>query len=154
MGTHGESAPDRRVDFFVSHASQDQTWAEWVAWQLVQTGRSVELDVWDWAPGEDFAMRMQAALHHADRVLAVWSAAYFQSAFGSAEFRAAFAQQVGEAGPRLVPVLVERAVVPELYAPLIYVDLVGLDEAAAAKQLLARLDTRDAGAGDGHADHD
>src|SRR5690349_933314 len=142
MGTHGESAPDRRGDGFVSHASQGQTWAEWVAWQVMQTGRSVELAIWDWAPGEDFAMRMQAALHHADRVLAIWSAAYFQSAFGSAELRAAFARQVGEAGPRLVPVLVERVAVPELYASLIYVDLVGLDESTAAEQLRARLDTQ------------
>jgi TIR domain len=52
----------RQVDFFVSHASRDQVWAEWLAWQLTEAGYTVELAVWDWAPGEDFLARMEAAL--------------------------------------------------------------------------------------------
>jgi hypothetical protein len=43
-----------RVDFFVSHAGADRAWAEWVAWQLADAGYSVELDVWDWAAGQNF----------------------------------------------------------------------------------------------------
>jgi hypothetical protein len=60
----------RGVDFFVSHAGRDTGWAEWLAWQLEQAGYRVELDVWDWAPGEDFVTRMQQALERADRLLA------------------------------------------------------------------------------------
>jgi hypothetical protein len=126
------------VDFFVSHAGQDQCWAEWLAWQLVQAGYDVELDVWDWAPGQDFVARMQVALSRAERVLAVWSLAYFRSVFGAAELRAGFVRQAHVEG-RVVPVLVEPARVPELYASLIYVDLVGLDEADAVARLRARL---------------
>jgi TIR domain len=33
------------IDFFVSHAGADAAWAEWVAWQLIDAGYSVELDV-------------------------------------------------------------------------------------------------------------
>jgi TIR domain-containing protein/NB-ARC domain-containing protein/tetratricopeptide repeat protein len=128
----------RRVDFFVSHAGRDTAWAEWLAWQLQQAGYTVELDVWDWAPGEDFVARMQSALERADRLLAVCSAAYFASAFGGAELRAAFTAQAGAAG-RVVPVLVEPVALPPLYAPLIHVDLTGLDEAAAAARLRAQL---------------
>src|SRR5512135_1572278 len=136
MGSNG--AAGRQVDFFISHAGRDQGWAEWLAWQLQATGFTVELDVWDWAPGQDFLARMQAALERAERLLAVWSQAYFRSTFGTAELRAAFVRQAQEAG-RVVPVLVEPASVPELYASLIYVDLVGLDEAAAAERLRTRL---------------
>src|SRR5512143_3309869 len=138
MGSDGGPAAGRRVDFFVSHAGQDQAWAEWLAWQLTEAGYTVELDVWDWAPGQDFVARMQGALGTSDRLLAVWSDAYFRSVFGTAELRAAFVRQAQEAG-RVVPVRVEPVTVPELYAPLIYVDLVGLDEAAAAARLRARL---------------
>ncbi len=126
----------RRVDFFVSHAGRDTGWAEWLAWQLQEAGYSVELDVWDWAPGEDFVARMSAALERADRLLAVCTEAYFSSAFGGAELRAAFAQQ--SAG-RVVPVLVEPVTLPALYTSLVHVDLTGLDEVAAAARLRARL---------------
>jgi TIR domain-containing protein/tetratricopeptide repeat protein/NB-ARC domain-containing protein len=126
----------RGTDFFISHAGRDTAWAEWLAWQVQQAGYTVELDVWDWAPGEDFVARMQQALERADRLLAVCTEAYFTSAYGDAELRAAFAQS---AAGRIVPVLVEPVALPALYAPLIHVDLTGLDEATAAARLRARL---------------
>src|SRR3954447_19130610 len=88
----------RGTDFFVSHAGRDTGWAEWLGWQLQQAGYSVELGVWDWAPGEDFVARMSAALEWADRLLAVCTEAYFASAFGAAELRAAFAGSAAAAG--------------------------------------------------------
>ena len=129
----------RGTDFFISHAGRDTAWAEWLGWQLQEAGYSVELDVWDWAPGEDFVARMQAALERADRLLAVCTEAYFASVFGGAEMRAAFAAHRMAAAGRIVPVLVEPVTVPALYAPLIHLDLTGLDEAAAAAHLRARL---------------
>src|SRR3954447_9501982 len=128
----------RGTDFFISHAGRDTGWAEWLGWQLQQGGWTVELDVWDWAPGEDFVARMAAALESADRVLAVCTEAYFSSAFGGAELRAAFAGSAAAEG-RIVPVLVEPVTLPPLYAPLIPLDLTGLDETAAAARLRARL---------------
>src|SRR4051794_299011 len=128
----------RGVDFFISHAGRDTGWAEWLAWQLQQAGYSVELDVWDWAPGEDFVARMAAALERADRLLAGCTEAYFVSAFGGAGLRAAFVGQAKAEG-RVVPVLVEPVTLPPLYVPLISVDLTGLDEAAAAARLRERL---------------
>jgi hypothetical protein len=139
VGVQSDETPTgRRVDFFVSHAGRDQAWAEWLAWQLLEAGYSVELDVWDWTPGQDFVTRMGQALARADRLVAVWSEAYFRSAFGGAELRAAFVRQAQDNG-RIVPVLVEPIRVPELYASLIYVDLTGLDEATAAARLRERL---------------
>src|SRR5919107_3244706 len=126
----------RGTNFFISHAGRDTGWAEWLAWQLQQAGYTVELDVWDWAPGEDFVVRMQQALERADRLLAVCTEAYFSSVFGGAELRAVFAQQ---AAGRIVPVLVEPVTLPSLCASLIHVDLTGLDEAAAAARLRTRL---------------
>src|SRR4051812_10430808 len=81
---------------------------------------------------------MEAALERADRLLAVCTEAYFVSAFGGAELRAAFAGSAAAEG-RIVPVLVEPVTLPPLYAPLIHLDLTGLDEVAAAARLRERL---------------
>src|SRR4051812_45028368 len=81
---------------------------------------------------------MAAALQRADRLLAVCTEAYFASVFGGAELRAAFAGHAAAEG-RIVPVLVEPVTLPTLYAPLIHLDLTGLDEAAAAARLRGRL---------------
>src|SRR3712207_7466041 len=81
---------------------------------------------------------MQQALKRADRLMAVCTEAYFASAFGGAELRAAFAQSPMAQG-RIVPVLVEPVTLPPLYAPLIPLDLTGLDESAAAARLRDRL---------------
>src|SRR4051812_26613821 len=128
----------RATDFFISHAGRDTGWAEWLAWQLHEAGYTVELDVWDWAPGQDFVARMETALKRADRLLAVCTEAYFSSTFGGAELRATFAGAAAAEG-RIVPVLVEPVTLPPLYAPLIPLDLTGLDETAAAARLRARL---------------
>src|SRR3954463_8658601 len=128
----------RGTDSFISHAGRDTGWAEWLAWQLQQAGYTVELDVWDWTPGEDFVVRMETALEGADRLLAVCTEAYFSSPFGGAELRAAFAGSAAAEG-RIVPVLVEPVTLPSLYALLIHLDLSGLDEAAAGARRRARL---------------
>src|SRR4051812_44671759 len=77
---------------------------------------------------------MSAALERAGRLLAVCTEAYFASAFGGAELRAAFAGSAA-AGGRIVPVLVEPVSLP----PLIPLDLTGLDEPAAVARLRAWL---------------
>jgi hypothetical protein len=123
-----------RRDFFVSHAGVDQQWAEWISQVLVGAGYSVELDVWEWAPGDDFVAAMQDALARADRVVAVYTDAYFARPFAQAEHRGAFATAGGSG--RIVPVRVTDCEVPELYAGLIRIELAGLDEAEATARLL------------------
>ncbi len=129
-----------RVDFFISHAGADRAWAEWVAWQLTDAGYSVELDVWDWAAGQNFVTAMSDALGRADRVVALFSAAYFERERYTAEEWLAAAVNVPEAaGRRLVPVRVEDvpgAKVPAILRPLIARDVFGVDEQAARRALL------------------
>ena len=79
-----------KVDFFVSHAGADRAWAEWVAWQLTEAGYTVELDVWDWAAGRNFMIAISDALDRCDRVVALFSAAYFdRSRYTTEEWTAA-----------------------------------------------------------------
>ena len=68
---------EARANIFVSHAGADRAWAEWVAWQLIEAGYTVELDLWDWAAGRNFVTAMSDALERCDRVVALFSAEYF-----------------------------------------------------------------------------
>ena len=129
-----------RVDFFVSHAGADRAWAEWAAWQLIQAGYSVELDVWDWAAGRNFVTAINDALDRAGRVVALFSAAYFErERYTTQEWAASLVHVPGSDEGRLVPVRVEDvplAKVPPLLRPLVYYDVFGMAEEQARQALL------------------
>lgn len=138
-----------RVDFFVSHAGADRAWAEWVAWQLADAGYSVELDVWDWAAGRNFITAMSDALERCDRVVALFSAAYFDRArYTTEEWSSAVLHVPGGDAGRLVPVRVEAVPadqIPAVLRPLQYRDLFGLGEDQARRTLLAAVQPAGAG---------
>jgi TIR domain/Tetratricopeptide repeat len=129
-----------RADFFVSHAGADRAWAEWVAWQLEQAGYTVELDVWDWAAGQNFITAMSDALDGCDRVVALFSAAYFErERYTTEEWSAAALHVPGTAEGRLVPVRVEDVPpgkIPGVLRRLVFKDLFGADEGQARRVLL------------------
>jgi TIR domain len=129
------------TDFFVSHAGSDRAWAEWVAWQLAEAGYSVELGVWDWAPGRNFVTAMSDALDRCSRLIALLSGAYFdRSRYTTEEWSSAMLHVSGTAEGRLVPVRVEDVPAPDIPAvmrPLIFCDLFNVDSDRARRVLLA-----------------
>jgi hypothetical protein len=130
-----------RKDFFVSHASADRAWAEWIAWQLEAAGYTVELDVWHWPVGRNFVTAMSDALDGCDRVVALVSAAYLdRSRYTTEEWAASQVHLPRAEGEQLVPVRVEDvpvAEVPALLRPLLACDLFGVDATEARRVLLA-----------------
>ena len=129
-----------RMDFFVSHAGADRAWAEWVAWQLAEAGYTVELDVWDWAAGRNFVTAMSDALDRCDRVVALFSAAYFdRDRYTTEEWSVSVLHVPGVEQGRLVPVRVEdvpTAGVPAVLRPLVYRDIFSMAEEQARRALL------------------
>ena len=128
-----------RVDLFISHAGSDRAWAEWAAWQLAEAGYTVELDVWDWAAGRNFVMAMSDALDRCDRVVALFSAAYFdRSRYTTQEWSVSVLRSPGMQD-RLVPVRLEDVPAREMPAvlrPLVFRDVFGLDADQARRVLL------------------
>ncbi|MBI3697510.1 MAG: TIR domain-containing protein, partial [Acidobacteria bacterium] len=124
-------------DFFISYNKADRAWAEWIAWQLEQASYSTILQAWDFRPGSNFVLEMQKAASEAQRTIAVLSPDYLTSLFTQPEWAAAFAQDpTGEKGT-LLPVRVRQCKLDGLLAQIIYIDLVGRDEAAAREVLVA-----------------
>lgn len=99
-------------------------WAQWVG---AGGGGWLQrrVDVWDWATGDDFVLRMSDALTRADSVVSLWSPAYFEREhFITPEWTAVLAEQtrkVGEAGSAERPsrrVRARRRIRPHLLAGL------------------------------------
>src|SRR5215203_1441573 len=123
-------------DFFISYSKADLSWAKWIARQLTDAGFTVTYQAQDFRPGGNFVLEMQRALIESERVIAVLSPNYLSSRFALAEWAAAFAQDpTGEKGT-LVPIRVRECDLEGLHVPIIYLDLVGLDENDARAALL------------------
>lgn len=123
-------------DFFISYTSSDRSWAEWIAWELESAGYSTVIQAWDFRPGENFVLEMQSAASEAERTLLVLSENYLRSSFAASEWAAAFAQDPTGTQRRLVPVCIGRCEPDGILRALIFIDLVGLEEAAARTRLL------------------
>src|SRR5260370_37865821 len=94
------------LDFFISYASPDREWAEWVGWVLEEAGASVVLQAWDFVPGSNFVLEMQRAATSAERTIAILSPDYLKSRFAAPEWAAAFAQDPEGMKRSLIPVRV------------------------------------------------
>ncbi len=143
----GDSQGLDEREFFVSYTGADQAWAEWVAWELEGAGYTTVLQAWDFVAGSNFADAMDRALKAARHLLAILSPAYLRSRYGKAEWLHAFIQDPTGEDRRLVPVRVEDCDPEGLMQGVVYIDLVGLDEASARERLLEKV----AGALRGHA---
>jgi len=134
-----DEVPKAKKDFFVSYTGADRAWAEWIAWELEESGYSVIIQAWDFHAGENSINNMQEALEGSVRTLAVLSEAYFDSAFCKQEWTAALAKAAKEGEDKLLPVRITNIDPPGLFAPIAYIDLLdtGQDEAEAKRQLLS-----------------
>ncbi|MCX5357841.1 FxSxx-COOH system tetratricopeptide repeat protein [Streptomyces sp. NBC_00124] len=120
---------DRR--WFISHAGVDRAWAEWVGWQLLDAGHEIELDYWDWGAGDNFVLKMNAALERG-RFLALFSPAYFEpERFTTPEWTAMVARR-----EKITPVRIAQTTAPAILSSLLALDLFGLDDHAACEALL------------------
>ena len=131
------SPQSTRKDFFISYNRADRHWAEWVAWQLEMAGYSTILQAWDFRPGTNFVLEMDEAAREGERTIAILSPDYLGAPNPRAEWAAAFNRDPTGKSRILLPVRVRECDLKGLLAQIVYIDLVGLDETAALKALLA-----------------
>ncbi|MDG4809168.1 FxSxx-COOH system tetratricopeptide repeat protein [Micromonospora sp. WMMD1120] len=120
---------------FISYAGPDRAWAEWVAWQLEQAGYVVELDLWDWAAGDNSVLRINQALERADRMVALFSEAYFEhQRFTTDEWTAIMSGRDRQG--RLVPLRLGDVTLPPVLRALIAPSLADLSAEDAHRVLI------------------
>jgi hypothetical protein len=124
------------LDFFISYTTVDESWAEWIAWQLEANGYSCVIQAWDFVAGSHFIEQMHQAVQKAGRTIAVLSNAYLASAFAAAEWQEAWRRDPRGNEARLLVFRVEDCPRPGLLGQVVSVDLFDLEESAAASRLL------------------
>ncbi|MEX5632616.1 toll/interleukin-1 receptor domain-containing protein [Parafrankia sp. FMc2] len=141
--TGADRAPAARVrteaDFFLSHATSDGAWAEWIAWTLEGDGYQVLIQAWDSVAGTHQPQLVQDFMRRADRVIALLSPDYLASPTSSWEWSAAAYEDPAGIVRRLVPVRIASCSATGLLRTITAVDLVGLGEREAGDRLLAAL---------------
>ena len=125
-----------RVDFFVSYTSADRPWAEWIVSELELAGYSTVFQDRDMPPGSNFVLAMDDAAQDGERTVAVLSPASLASGPCRAEWAAALREDFDGTRRKLVPVRVRACDPRGLLGSVVYVDVVGLSEAASRTRLL------------------
>ncbi len=123
-------------DFFISYTGENRTWAKWIAFELEAAHYTTIIQSWDIRPGANFVAEMDEAARRADRTIPVLSSAYLKSDYAFAEWAAAFRHDPLGKQRKVLPVRIERCQVEGLLGPIVYIDLVDLDELQARTQLL------------------
>ncbi|NJL47431.1 MAG: tetratricopeptide repeat protein [Leptolyngbyaceae cyanobacterium SM2_5_2] len=129
-------------DFLISYNKADAIWAEWLAWVLEEHGKTVVIQAWDFRPGGNFVLDMQRAAIDAQRTVMVLSENYLNALYTQPEWAAAFGQDPTATARKLLPIRVAPCQPQGMLAPLVYVDLVGLEREPAQKSLLDALKDR------------
>lgn len=137
----GENAPSaagvRRI--FLSVAGPDERWGDWLDHVLRDAGYEVDFYRRSFPLGANFVDQIDAALTHADRMIAVISPSYLD--------RSSWVREEWQAGMRLahnregflLPVLVEQCELPPLLGTINMIVLLGLDRAMAMQTVLRGL---------------
>jgi tetratricopeptide (TPR) repeat protein len=126
-------------DFFVSYTGGDLGWARWIAWELEAAGYTTILQDWDFQAGANFILEMHRAAREAERMVAVLSSRYLEALYTQPEWAAALVTDPTGARRQLLPVRIEEVTPDGLLAAVVYIDLVGLDEAEARARLRERV---------------
>lgn len=122
-------------DFFVSYTAVDKDWASWLAWSLEEVGFIINIQAWDFRPGQNVIYMMQQGVL-ARHTIAVLTPAYLEAERCQQEWMAVLAQDPNGMGRKLIPVRVRPCQPQGLLAPVIYIDLVGHFEEVTAREKL------------------
>jgi TIR domain-containing protein len=127
------------VNCFISYTQADLAWAEWIAWQLEESGLQTILQAWDFHAGSNFILEMDSAAKRAQRTIVVLSTSYVNAAYTHPEWASALARDPTGEKRVLLPVRVQECTLTGLLAQVVYVDLVGLTQIEAKRMLLSQV---------------
>ncbi len=121
----------RRYDFFISYASADVLWAEWIASVLETAGFSVFLDSNVPQGGDNFVSVTANAIEHSSSILVLVSGAYVEKPDASEEW---FISLLGPEGDRrVIPIFLDNTQAPGLLRGRVGVELSGPSEESEEK---------------------
>ena len=123
-----------KKDFYISYASADTQWAEWIADTLEECGYSIFVIHWDVKAGDNWSSQIENSLKDSEGCVCILSPRFMNSKFATDELNAVLAS-----GKRLILIRVEEFHVSDSLKSIAYIDLVGKNEEEAKEALLSTL---------------
>ncbi|WP_019606632.1 toll/interleukin-1 receptor domain-containing protein [Teredinibacter turnerae] len=108
--------------YFISYTTEDQSWAEWIAWQIESIGHETVIQAWDFMAGSNFVVKMQDACSNSDATIIVLSKAFIEKEFPAAEWSEAFSRDPTGKNRTLIPVRIDNVKPPGLLSTIVYID--------------------------------
>ena len=131
---------DRKRQLFISYDRVDRGWAEWIAWCLNKSGYNIIFDAWNFRPGSNFILEINEAIKSADAVLAIISPDYIRGILTHSVWATAYAKDPTGRMSKLLPIIVKECELDGLLAQITPINLIGLDEEEAEKELTHQVD--------------
>lgn len=125
--------------FFISYASADRIWAEWIGWQLEENGFTAILPESGLRSDMNFAIEIDGIFKKAQRIIVILSPDYLRALYGQLDWAIMLKQEAAREQRLIVPVVVRecRQGLKSLgLASINMPDLVGKHETAAQNILL------------------
>jgi tetratricopeptide (TPR) repeat protein len=126
-------------EFFLSFTGADRPWAVWLLAELDAAGYSSVSQLREIVAGSNFVVEMDQAARRARRTLGILSPRALEAPYVRQEWAQRLATDPTAEQQALVLVRVDPCEPEGLLGPLVYIDLVGLDEAAARARLREEL---------------
>lgn len=127
------------ASYFISFNTADLDWADWIAWLLEDGGHETIIQEWDFVPMEKLSLSTDEAAAKADKIIAVLSPAYLATLAAQPDWAAEFIRDAGGAERKVIPVRVKECFPEGTLKDITYIDLVGLDEEKAERELLQKI---------------
>ncbi|MHA6760267.1 FxSxx-COOH system tetratricopeptide repeat protein [Streptacidiphilus sp. PAMC 29251] len=124
-------------DLYLSYASGDRMWAEWIAAQLTGAGYLVTLSGAADQAGTNVLAELNRTLAGTGRIVALLTSDYARLPYAREIWRTVTARDPAASQRMLVPVRLHDAPLPAPFDDLAAVDLAGRDQESAAAALLA-----------------
>jgi len=124
---------------FISYRTGRETFAEAVAQRLSQEGLEPWFDKWEVVAGDSLPKKIEEAFEKSQAFVPVITADYRDGKWASEELENALAKRVNE-GYRIVPLLYDKAPLPQLLRSTVYVDCTDHSQDAFEMQLSNLID--------------
>lgn len=127
-------------DFFLSYSTCDEAIAKKVSQIISQEGHSVFAQFKDMPVGSNFITEMQEGLENSSRFICLYSENYWTSDYCQQEWNTAITFDPSGKGRKIIPFLISECSIPPLARPLVYKNLIGLNNEDFREAVLAAIE--------------
>lgn len=112
----------RKSDLFLSHSSKDKEFVVKLAEDLNILQIDVWLDSWEISVGDSLFDKLATGLSSSKYICLVISNAFNESKWASNELKQAFAREMREERKVILPIVIEKTIIPSFIEDKIYID--------------------------------